>query len=257
MTTSPFVWYELSTTDMAAARGFYGAVLGWGADDMNMPGMPYTVVKAGDVPIGGIMNLPDHLAQACVPPHWIAYMACDDVDATAKAMQADGATIHLAPTDIPNVGRFAVMADPAGAHFNLFKPLPGDGPVPERYAPGTVGWRELYTSDLAGSLAFYGKYFGLTKLRSHDMGAMGSYEVFGYGGEQLGGMMDRPPQVPVSTWGFVFTVIDIEEAAARVTASGGKVLMGPMEVPGGQKTAKCLDPQGASFSMVTQPQAAA
>lgn len=257
MAASPFVWYELSTTDMAAARGFYGAVLGWSTEDMSMPGMPYIVVKAADVPIGGIMNLLDHLKQAGVPPHWIGYMGCDDVDATAKAMQADGATIHLAPTDIPNVGRFAVMADPAGAHFIIFKPLPGEGPVPTRYAPGTVGWHELYTSDIAGSLAFYGKYFGMTKLRTFDMGAMGPYEIFGVGDEQFGGMMGRPPQVPVSAWGFYFTVTDIDAAIARVKTSGGTVLMGPMEVPGGQKTAQCLDPQGAAFALVTQPLPAA
>ena len=257
MTASPFVWYELSTTDMAAAREFYGKVLGWSADDMSLPGMPYTIAKAGEVPIGGIMNLPDHLMQAGVPPHWIGYMGCADVDAAAKAMQADGATVHLAPTDIPDVGRFAVMADPAGAHFIIFKPLAGDGPMPTRYAPGTVGWHELYTSDLAGALAFYSKYFGITKLRTFDMGAMGSYEIFGVGDEQLGGMMHRPPQLPTSAWGFYFTVTDIDAAIARVTAAGGKILMGPMDVPGGQKTAQCFDPQGAAFAMVTQPPAAA
>lgn len=251
MSASPFVWYELSTTDMAAARGFYGAVLGWTVDDAGMPGMPYLIGKVGDAPVAGIMNLPPHMQQGGVPPHWNAYLACADVDATAKAMQADGAMIHLAPTDIPHVGRFAVMADPAGAVFILFKALPSDAPLPTRYAPGTIGWHELYTSDLPGSLAFYGKYFGVKKLASHDMGAMGPYEIFGVGDEQIGGMMNRPPQMPVSRWGFVFIVADIDAAVARVNAEGGKIMMGPMEVPGGQKVAKCFDPQGAAFDMVT------
>ena len=253
MSAPPFVWYELSTTSMAAARAFYSAVLGWATDDAPMPGMPYIIGKAGGAPVAGIMDLPPHLRQAGVPPHWNAYLACADVDATAKAMQADGAVVHLAPTDIPQVGRFAVMADPAGAAFMLFKPLPSDAPQPVRHAPGTVGWHELYTSDVPGALAFYGKYFGLKKLQTHDMGDMGPYEIFGIGDEPLGGMMNRPPQVPVSVWNFVFTVSDINDAVARVKASGGQILMGPMEVPGGQKVANCLDPQGAAFAVVTPP----
>ena len=248
-TQGAFVWYELMTTDMAAAEAFYTDVVGWTAADSGMAGMDYTLFKMGERMVAGSMTLPQDAAAMGVPPCWTGYVAADDVDATAKAMKADGAAIHKGPADIPGVGRFAVMADPQGAAFCLFK---GDGTFEAQApaTPGTIGWHELYTSDLEAGFAFYAKHFGWTKADAMDMGEMGVYQMFAHEGVPIGGMMTRPPHLPVSAWSYYFNVPAIDPALDKVKALGGQVLHGPQPVPGGSIIAQCSDPQGVFFCMV-------
>lgn len=108
-----FSWYELMTTDVEAAKAFYAKLFGWGTEDMPMPEMAYTVVKAGGKEIGGIMPMPKE-AQG-TPPMWGAYVTVDDVDLIAKTARQLGATLLVPPRDIPSVGRFCVIQDPQGA----------------------------------------------------------------------------------------------------------------------------------------------
>ncbi|HEY1723551.1 MAG TPA: VOC family protein [Magnetospirillaceae bacterium] len=243
-----FVWYELMTTDIPAAEKFYSQVVGWIAKDAQMPGMKYTIVHAGEIPVGGIMSVP----MPNMPSSWIGYIAVDDVDAEAAAVKKDGGVIHKEPTDIPNVGRFAVVGDPTGAGFCLFK---GNMDAPPSLAPnalGAVGWHELHAGDGAKAWEFYAKHFGWIKDSAMDMGAMGVYQLFKTGGDQaMGGMMTKAPQMPVSGWLYYFNVDSAAAAAERVTKAGGKIANGPMEVPGGQWIVQCFDPQGAMFAVVS------
>jgi predicted enzyme related to lactoylglutathione lyase len=180
----------------------------------------------------------------------MGYVGVDNVDATATAVSANGGTVQVLPTDIPNVGRFAVVADPAGAVFALLQPSnPDQQPVPDQEAPGRVGWHELYGADPASGFDFYARLFGWQKTDAMDMGEMGVYQMFGKGDAALGGMMKKPPEMPVACWGYYFNVGNIDQAAARVTAGGGQILQGPMEVPGGQFILQGMDPQGAAFAL--------
>lgn len=104
------------TTDVAAAKAFYGKLFGWETEDMPMPGMTYIVVKNGGREIGGIMAIPQE--ERGMPPAWGTYVTVDDVDATAKAAVELGAKLLVPPTDIPDVGRFCVIRDPQGATIN-------------------------------------------------------------------------------------------------------------------------------------------
>jgi predicted enzyme related to lactoylglutathione lyase len=79
---------------------------------------------------------------------------------------------------------------------------------------------------------------------------MGTYQLFAAGGEPIGGMMNKPDQIPSPVWLFYFNVAEIEAAASRVGEHGGQVLMGPHQVPGGSWIAQCMDPQGAMFALV-------
>ncbi|MFG5408104.1 VOC family protein [Piscinibacter sakaiensis] len=115
MAASPFVWYELMTSDPAAAAAFYTGVVGWQAADSGMPGVDYTVLSAGPSMIAGLMALPEHLVAEGVPPHWIGYVGVDDVDAKTAELQRLGGQLHKAPEDIPGVGRFAVRTAPRSA----------------------------------------------------------------------------------------------------------------------------------------------
>jgi uncharacterized protein len=246
-----FVWYELMTTDQAAARSFYGKVVGWQASDSEMPGMQYWMFKAGDRPVAGLMDLPEDARKMGTPPSWIGYVWVSDLDAAVAKVGASGGKVYVPPTDIPNVGKFAVIADPGGAALGLFKSSnDADDQAPNQELPGGIGWHELYAGDLARELPFYAGLFGWEKKDAMDMGEMGTYQMYGTGDTTLGGMMTKPPMVPVAYWAYYFNVGSIEEAAERVKAAGGQVLNGPMEVPGGQYILQGMDPQGAAFALV-------
>jgi predicted enzyme related to lactoylglutathione lyase len=149
------------------------------------------------------------------------------------------------------VGRFSVVADPHGAVFILFSSAgAADGAPAAPDAPGHVGWRELHAGDGAAAFAFYADLFGWTKDYAHDMGAMGVYQTFAIDGAQAGGIMTKMPQTPAPFWLYYFNVDAINAAKARVEAGGGRIVNGPMQVPGALWIVQCLDPQGAMFAMV-------
>src|ERR1700739_941326 len=161
-----FIWHELLTTDTAAAAAFYPRVVPWRTQPSSMPG--YTIWMAGQSQGGGPMALPPDAGGT--PPHWLIYIGTPGVDATAEHAQRLGARVVKAATDIPNVGRFAVLADPHGATFALYTPGPSRGALPAPRA-GIFSWHELATTDVPVALRFYGELFGWTKGAGHDMGA--------------------------------------------------------------------------------------
>jgi predicted enzyme related to lactoylglutathione lyase len=116
-THGAFSWTELVTSDVAAARKFYGELLGWQFKDMNMGAMTYTVVNAGGEDVGGIMPIPPNAPG--MPPQWGAYVTVGNVDAVADRVKGLGGKVTVPPTDIPTVGRFAVIQDPQGATISL------------------------------------------------------------------------------------------------------------------------------------------
>ncbi|MDY0166419.1 MAG: VOC family protein [Thermoguttaceae bacterium] len=111
------------TADVEVAKAFYTKLFGWTTDDMQVEGMTYTVITAGDKEVGGMMPTPPE-AQG-IPPTWGAYVTVDDVDATAQTAEQLGGRLLVPPTDIPGVGRFCVIQDPQGATLNAitYKPM--------------------------------------------------------------------------------------------------------------------------------------
>jgi predicted enzyme related to lactoylglutathione lyase len=245
-----FVWYELMTSDLDAAKAFYKTVVGWNAEAWGGAGMPYVILKAGDAGVAGMMTIPEDAAKMGVRPGWVGYIGTPDVDAATRSVKEAGGTVHREPDDIPEVGRFSVVADPQGAMFILLTPTSEDKPPESLMTPGQVGWRELYASDWQSAFAFYSGQFGWTKGDAVDMGEMGIYQLFAAGGDAIGGMMTKPADVPAPNWLFYFNVTDIDAAVARVTENKGQVVTGPMEVPGGAWIIQAMDPQGAMFALV-------
>jgi predicted enzyme related to lactoylglutathione lyase len=245
-----FVWYELLTSDPKAAEDYYTKVVGWGTTLFEGAGTPYTMWMNGDTPVGGVMLLPEQAKAAGAPPHWIGYVGTPDVDATARDAADAGATILVAPQDIPSVGRFAVLQDPQGAVFSLYAPA---GEHPGHEGPpmsGEFSWHELATTDHEAAFAFYAKLFGWKKTESMDMGEMGVYQMFGRGEQTLGGMFNKSAEIPGPPFWLYYTrVPDVSKAVENVTGLGGQILNGPMEVPGGDMIVQCLDPQGAAFAL--------
>jgi hypothetical protein len=252
MTAKPskFIWYDLMTSDLKAAEKFYGKVVGWKIADSGMPGMSYSILSTGDVMVGGMMASPAG-AGTMGRPAWTGYIFSSDVDADTKRAAKMGGKICREPADIPGVGRFAVIADPHGAMFNLFKPNSDQSPAPVPDAtPGHIGWRELHAGDGKTAWDFYCGMFAWTKAQSFDMGALGVYQLFATGGTAVGGMMTRLADTPMPHWLYYFNVDAIDAAAARASKAGGKVIMGPHQVPTGQWIVQCADPQGAEFPML-------
>jgi uncharacterized protein len=253
-TPSKFVWYDLMTSDTSAAQSFYQKVMGWEAKDAGMPGHPYTLLSSGPAMVGGLMPIPEEARAMGARPGWMGYIGVADVDATAARVQAAGGLLHRPPADIPGIGRFAVVADPHGAAFILFKGSSAEQPEQPVSAapatPGHIGWHELHAGDGASAFAFYSGLFGWTQAEAIDMGPMGTYQTFATGGEAVGGMMTKMPELPVAMWLYYFNVDAIDAAMERVKKSGGQVLMGPHQVPTGQWILQCLDPQGAMFALL-------
>jgi predicted enzyme related to lactoylglutathione lyase len=153
------------------------------------------------------------------------------------------------PTDIPTIGRFSIIADPQGASISVFhsaQTMPGHDGTKQ----GEFAWNELITTDNAAALHFYGELFGWKKESEYDMGPMGKYLLYGQNGKWYGGMMTKTPDMPMPpTWVYYVQVDDIAAAVERAKERGGKLIMGPMEVPGGTHVAQLFDPQGAHFAL--------
>ncbi|BDG08551.1 VOC family protein [Anaeromyxobacter paludicola] len=241
-----FVWYEHLTRDVPAAVAFYSEVVGWKTQPFNAD---YVMWVGSQGPLGGVMALTDELAQRGVPPHWMAHVQVADVDATARLAAELGGKVHKPPTDIPTVGRFAVLGDPQGAVLSTFAPNQGDMAPHDPARPGEFCWSELMTTDHVAGFDFYAKLFGWKLLDEMDMGPMGTYRIFGLGERRLGGMMRIPQGAPRTPgWLYYTSTDDLAGAVARATGKGGKLLNGPMDVPGG-RIAQLLDPQGAAFAL--------
>lgn len=115
-----FSWFELMTSDTGNAKKFYSQLFGWTLEDEKMPnGMVYTIAKAGDKQVAGIMSTDDAIGEVTPPPCWGIYITVNNVDETINLAQSLGANILVPPSDIPDVGRFAVLADPQGAVLSV------------------------------------------------------------------------------------------------------------------------------------------
>ncbi len=244
-----FVWYEHLTRDARAATAFYTDVVGWKTQPFPEGG-DYVMWVGSQGPLGGVMKLPEEARRSGAPPHWMAHVQVDDVDATVALVKKLGGKLHKEPTDIPSVGRFAVLADPQGASFCVFKPneaMALHDPAKE----GEFCWNELMTSDGAAAFGFYSQVFGWKLIEEMDMGAAGTYRVFGVGDRRLGGNMTAPSMPPM--WLFYTETGDLDAALGRAAKKGAKVVNGPMDVPGGGRIAQLADPQGAVFALHQSP----
>ena len=243
------LWFELMTSDARAAEDFYSKVVGWSAAPFTESPQPYTMFqRSGGVPVAGLMTTPDGMN---APPFWAMYIGVPKLEEAARAIERLGGSACSPAIDVPTVGRMQMMRDPQGAAFYIYEPS-SEPQTPEQ-APevGEASWIELMTTDAPAALQFYSQLFAWTPSESMDLGPMGKYHMFNRPHGMIGGMMNKPPEmagVP-PFWAIYFRVPDVDAAVARITANGGQVINGPMEVPGGDRILNAIDPQGASFSL--------
>ena len=250
-----FIWYELLTPDADAAQDFYGSVLNWSFETRE--DMDYRMIAGSGGGVGGFMPLTEEMSANGARPAWLGYICVDDVDASAKSIETAGGSIHAAPWDIPGVGRMALVTDPQGAIFYIMKPTPpADTPDAASAAfaatepmDGHCAWNELLTSDPEAAKSFYFGQFGWEKDGDMDVGPMGKYEFLRHD-FMLGALMKMNDDMPMPLWSYYFRVPEIDAAVETVKAKGGRVIVGPQEIPGGEFIVNGIDPQGAIFALV-------
>jgi predicted enzyme related to lactoylglutathione lyase len=253
-----FIWYELMTTDAAAAGTFYSAVVkGWSFGERVPTDVDYRMIQRSDGGnAGGVLALNDEMIAGGARPVWLGYLHVRNVDASFAAIKAAGGQVMREPWDQPGVGRLAMVTDPQGAPFYLMDPIPPESDpnaVSDVFSVEQaehVRWNELSTSDPDSAVGFYTRNFGWTQEGAMDMGEYGQYRFVQKDGVGIGAIMARMPEMPVSLWTFYIGVDDIDRAASAITGNGGSILNGPMEIPGGEFALNGMDPQGASFGLV-------
>lgn len=235
-----FSWVDLTTSDAAGAKDFYGSLLGWDYEDNEMPGGGvYSMAKVGGEAVAAISPSTDRF-----PPSWNNYVTVANADDAAAKAQQLGAEVIEKPFDVMEAGRMALIRDPTGAALCLWEPRanPGAGRVND---PGALTWNELHTPDLDRALDFYTGLFGWTAEAMDTQGGP-AYSVIRVGERTNGGAMDAQEGEPAN-WLPYFTVEQRDRAAQRAVELGGRELH-RMDMPQG-RIAILTDPQGAAFAV--------
>jgi predicted enzyme related to lactoylglutathione lyase len=235
-----FCWIELATNDAAAAKSFYASVFGWTINDMPMPdGSVYTMLQVDGHDLGALYENKE------ARPAWNSYVNVTSVDESAQRAQENGGKVIAPPFDVMDVGRMAVINDPAGASLCLWQPGKTIGAT-IRGDVNTLCWNELMTPDIDTAREFYKALFGWSLKVSPE------YTEISVGTTGVGGMMQITPEMQgmPTAWTPYICVADADATVEKVKSGGGQVFMGPHEIPNVGRFAVCADPQGAMFNII-------
>lgn len=245
-------WFELSTSDQNAAKTFYSNLFGWEIADNPMgPDMVYTIFKLGGQDAAACCTLQPEQKAMGVPPNWAVYIAVENADATVAKITNAGGKVVMAPFDVMDLGRMAVVSDPAGAVFCLWQPGLNTG-TQVGNEMNTVGWIELTTTDEKQAAKFYGDVFGWKV--TNGKGAAAGPEDYGHienAGAMIGGIPPasmRDPNAPPN-WMIYVEVPDVAATTDKAKSLGANVFMGPMDIGENGTISVLSDPQGAVFAL--------
>lgn len=243
-----FVWHDMMTTDPKRSIDFYSALLGWTVEEESLGGGLYSVIRADGVGIGGFVELD---REHGVPSHWIGYVTVEDVERAVATGREAGGKAPVGATEIPDVGRFAVVSHPGGSFVSPFAPVSLGACIPEAEpVPGRFCWNQLMARDPEGVRAFYEKTFGWTTDVQELDG--GKHWLFRSEGTPTAGMMASPEdRGRPDFWLSYVEVPDVDECARRVPELGGRLLVRPTDIPGLARFAITADPTGAILAVST------
>jgi predicted enzyme related to lactoylglutathione lyase len=236
-----FSWTELATSDAGAAKSFYSSLFGWDYDDNAIPdGSVYSMAMRDGKPVAALFGSDQ-------PPHWNCYVTVASADDAATRAGELGGDVVAEPFDVMELGRMAVIADPAGAGLCLWQATghPGAALV---NTPGALTWNDLVTPDPAGAAEFYGGVFGWT---TEEIPDAGGYRVIRNGERMNGGMMPLDPASgTLPSWMPYFGHEEVDRVVGEIGGLGGTLFNGPVRMPQGS-IAVLGDPQGAVFAVWT------
>jgi predicted enzyme related to lactoylglutathione lyase len=244
-----FSWPELMTTDQEGARKFYSALFGWESADMPMGEKEiYTIFKLGGRDVGALCTIRKEQRDQGVPPNWQSYVTVENADAAAQKATSLGGTVLMAPFDVMEHGRMAVIRDPQGAVFCVWQANKNPGATVLNEV-GALVWTELATTDTKAASQFYTSLF---PWKANPMEGPGEYTRFlRADGNGAGGMMPMAPgQNMPPYWLPYFNVQDCAATVEKGKSLGGRVIMGPHSVPTVGTFAIFMDPQGAAFAVI-------
>ena len=245
-----FVWHDLLTTDVAAARRFYGELLGWtfAEDD---PSNRYTTILLDGRAIGGIAAAEDLREQSFNASQWISSLSVRDVDAAVADVRRLGGTVLAEPRELPERGRVALVRDDQGALLSLVRSASGD-PAADRERVGAWLWTELWTRNADASAAFYRALVGY-ETESVEGGGGADYRVFRVAGEPQAGLLTYQLDAVQPNWLPYVLVDDPAALAARAEELGGRVLLPPDPSRRNGSVAIIADPTGAALTLQKWP----
>jgi predicted enzyme related to lactoylglutathione lyase len=250
-TPGTFCWAELATTDQKAAVAFYGALFGWGVNDMPIgPTETYSMFQMRGKDVGAAYTMRPEERQHGAPPHWNTYVAVANTDDTVNRAKALGATVLAPAFDVMDAGRMAVLQDPTGAVFQIWQPNKHIGARIMR-EPGAMTWTELATRDTEGAKKFYTSLFGWKEKTSSGAGM--TYTEFSLDAPPFAGMMEMNAQmvgmgVPPH-WLTYFQVADVDASANTAKGLEATLVVPPMDIPNTGRFSVIRDPHGAVFAI--------
>jgi len=243
-----FVWHDLMTKDVGAAKRFYGDLFGWRFEDTKRGGRPYVLARSGPTLVAGFVDVSSN---ANAGPQWLSYMSVADVDKTVALVRNDGGKVLLEPRDLPNA-RAAVIADPQGAPLGLAQ-LKRTIPDPADPTPSQFFWQEYLARDAAQALDFYKRLAGYESSISDSRLGI-EYHVLRKTRARAGLF-----QLPATTvgvepnWLPYVLVTDPSALAARVTGLGGRILLAAAPERRNGSLVVIADPGGAPVALQKYP----
>lgn len=250
------VWMDVSPDDIDASATFYRELLGWEFEDRGEEYGGYNIITRDGQPVGGAMSSlmgPDGPTEEPQhPTFWTIYLKVDDLDATLEAVAEHGGSVAVPAMDVGDLGRMAIILDPAGAGLGLWEAGSFPGFTRDN-GPGFPAWFECMTRDYDAAEPFYREVLGW------DIGYIGEDGQpvdaptgdVRYGGTQAAGLCEAdsflPPGMP-SFWRMYVAVEDVDASVEKLVELGGSLLDGPMDTPFG-RIATVVDPQGGTFQI--------
>jgi len=241
-----FCWQELSTTDSAGAKSFYGSLFGWEADDQPLPGGgSYTMLRIGDQHVGALYEQGPEQRAAEIPPHWASYVSVTDVDDTGRRAVELGAELVAEPFDVMEAGRMAILRDPVGAMVSLWEPRRhiGAGLVNE---PSTFCWNELGCTDPERASEFYGQLLGWSFQTDSDTGYRTASNADGVAAG-IRALTEAEAGMPAA-WMACVAVEGIDATMSAAEETGGRTLAPTRDIAIG-RFGVLADPQGAVLAV--------
>ena len=246
-----FIWYDQMSNDLPGAEKFYSKVVGWTIAPNTMNAQRYSLLQAGETMVGGLMPIPEEAAKMGVRPAWMGYIAVDDVKAYADKVKAAGGAIHRPPTEIPNVGTFAIAGDPSGAGFLLVQgeQRSGAGAGPDEARPHRLARAARRRPGKLLRLLL--RPVRLDEGRGDEHGPDGDLSDLHHQGP-AGWRHDEEDGAGARAALALLHHRRRDRRGSEIGSSPpeARSCNGPMQVPGGSWIVNGLDPQGAMFALV-------
>jgi predicted enzyme related to lactoylglutathione lyase len=247
-----FVWADLVTDNVPAARKFYGALFGWTFSSLG----DYTVAANDERPLCGMIQRQRPADRPEAKPRWFGYISVANVSKAQRAVVDAGGKVLVAPKKMPERGEQAIFADPEGAIFGVVKSSSGD-PQDFLADPGDWIWIELLSRDSRKAADFYRQVAGYQILENNLTNRLGDYVLAsaGYARAEVRTIPNRDETVR-PTWLLFVRVKDVAATVALAKQLGGQVLIEPQPNLFSGKLAVLADPTGAAIGILEWNQAA-